>query len=135
MRVKHIENNKKDLVINFSLFAFLYFFVTYNREYIRPLYAGDSFSGILTGSYSNFAAAYIISLFSVAPIFFKNLNKGKSRLVFYGFAVLLFLLLILEKFSPFAGASKVYDVYDIIASTLGNLLAFTIFEIIIRIKK
>jgi len=135
MNTERFKKNKRYLIINLLLFAFLYFSVSFNKEYIRPIYADKAFWGILTGSYSNFMAAYIVSLFAVAPIFSRNLNKQKSRLVFYGIAVLVFLLLTLEEFSPFAGASKVYDVYDIIASALGSLFAIFTFEIIIRVKK
>ena len=135
MDFKKFNNKKKYIVINLLLFAFLYLSVTFNKESIRPYYGNDAFWGILTGSYSNFAAAYIISLFPFAAIFAKKLSKKKSRLFFYGFAILVFLILTLEEINPFFGVSKVYDMYDIIASGLGSLFAIITFELIIRKKK
>jgi glycopeptide antibiotics resistance protein len=94
--------------INLILFAILYFSVTFNKEYIRPVYGGTPFLGILTGSFSNFMAAFIISLFPLAPLIAKKTGVKKS--------------------------SKVYDIYDIIASGLGSVLAILLFEIFLRVK-
>ena len=130
-----LKKKKKYLIINVLLFAFLYFSVSFNKEYIRPIYADKAFWGILTGSYSNFMAAYVISLFAIPAIFARNLNKKKSRLVFYTVSVLVFLILMYEEISPFTGASKVYDSYDILASALGSLFAIFTYEIIFKKKK
>ena len=134
MDFQNFNNKKKYIVINLLLFAFLYLSVTFNKENIRPYYGNDAFWGILTGSYSNFAAAYIISLFPIAAIFAKKISKKKSRLFFYGFAILVFLILTFEEINPFFGASKIYDMYDIIASGLGSFTAIITFEIILRRK-
>ena len=123
------------LGINLILFAILYLSVTFNKEYIRPVYGSAQFLGVLTGSFSNFMAAFIISLFPLAPLLGKKTEINKGRKIFYSIAFLVFLLLTLEEIMPFTGANKVYDVYDIIASGIGALLAIIIFEIIIRKKR
>ena len=135
MNIEKFKKNKKYIVINLLLFAFLYFSVSFNKEYIRPIYGNLPFWGIITGSYSNFMAAYIISLLAIPSIFSRNLNKKQSRLVFYAVSVLVCLILMYEEISPFYGVSKVYDIYDIIASGLGSLFAIFTFEIIIKKKE
>ena len=127
-------NKRKYIAINFILFAFLYLSVSFNKEYIRPIYGSAPFWGIITGSYSNFMAAYIISLFPLAAIFAKGINLKKSRLIMYSVAILVFVILTIEEFKPFVDASKVYDVYDIIANGLGSLFAILTFEIFIGKK-
>ncbi len=121
--------------VNLILFAILYLSVTFNKEYIRPVYGSDPFLGILTGSFSNFMAAFIISLFPLAPIMAKKVEIKKSRKIFYSIAFIVFLLLTMEELKPYMGASKVYDNYDIIASGLGSLLAIIVFEIIFRRRR
>jgi len=122
-------NRRKYIAINLILFAFLYFSVSFNKEYIRPIYGSTPFWGIITGSYSNFMAAYIISLFPLAAIFAKGINLKKARLIFYSVAILVFVILSFEELKPFVGASEVYDIYDIIANVLGSLFAILTFEI------
>ena len=120
---------RKYIAINLILFAFLYLSVSFNKEYIRPIYGSTPFWGIITGSYSNFMAAYIISLFPLAAIFAKGINLKKARLIFYSVAILVFVILTFEELKPFVGASEVYDIYDIIANGLGSLFAILTFEI------
>ena len=61
-----IKNKGKYIAINLILFALLYFLVSLNKEYIRPLFENKPFLGIVTGSFPNFIAAYIIfCIFSV----------------------------------------------------------------------
>ncbi len=122
-------NKRKYMAINLILFAFLYLSVSFNKEYIRPIYGSTPFWGIITGSYSNFMAAYIISLFPLAAIFAKGINLKKARLIFYSVAILVFVILSFEELNPFVGASEVYDIYDIIANVLGSMFAIFTFEI------
>ena len=122
-------NKRKSIAINLFLFAFLYLSVSFNKEYIRPVYGSLPFWGIITGSFSNFMAAYIISLFPIAAIFAKGLNLKKARLIVYSIAFLVFVILTIEELKPFVDVSKVYDIYDIIANGLGSLFAIFTFEI------
>jgi hypothetical protein len=75
-----IIKNRKYLAINLILFAILYFSVSFNKEYIRPVYGHSPVIGIITGSFSNFMAAYIVSLFSVAAILAKKNRDKKSKI-------------------------------------------------------
>jgi len=118
-----------NIAINFLLFAILYFSVSFNKEFIRPIYGDTPIIGILTGSFSNFMAAYIISLFPFSPVLANKLDIKKSRLIVYSVAVVIFILLTIEEIKPYTDASKVYDMYDIIASGLGSLSAILTFEI------
>ena len=122
---------KKYIAINLILFAILYLSVEFNKEFIRPLYSGSPFLGILTGTFPNFIAAYIISLFPIAAILAKRLNVKKSRLLIYIFAVVVFLILTVEEFQPFFDASTVYDIYDIIANGVGSIIAIITFELLL----
>ncbi len=126
-----IIKNKKYLAINLILFAILYFSVSFNKEFIRPVYGQSPIIGILTGSFSNFMAAYIISLFPIAPIIAKNIKIKKARLIIYVVSILVFIILTIEELKPMWGASTQYDLFDILASGLGSLLAILTFEIFI----
>ena len=132
-----IIKNRKYLAINLILFAILYFSVSFNKEFIRPIYGHSPIIGIITGSFSNFMAAYIISLFSVAAILAKKIEIKKAKLIFYVISILVFIILTIEELRPFVSASKTYDIYDIFASGLGSLLAILTFEVFIKkiIKK
>lgn len=122
----------KYIALNLILFAVLYFAVSFNKDFIRPIYSSAPFLGILTGSFPNFMAAYIISLFPIAAILARNLNLKKSRLIIYMVAFIVFLILTAEEFQPFFGASTVYDIYDIIANGLGTILAILTFELLLQ---
>jgi len=132
-----VFKNKRYIAINLILFAILYLSVTFNKEFIRPIYGHSPIIGIITGSFSNFMVAYIMSLFPIAPILAKKIDIQKARLIFYAISIIVFLILTIEELKPFVDASKTYDIYDIIASGLGSITAILTFEIFIRriIKK
>jgi len=76
-------------------------------------------------------AAYIISLFPVSPIISKNIKIKKTRIIVYTISTLVFLILTAEEIYQIWGASTQYDLFDILASAVGSLLAILTFEIII----
>lgn len=129
------KNKKKYIAINLILFAVLYLSVTANKEFIRPIYGHSPIVGIITGSFSNFMAAYILSLLAIAPIVLKNTEIKKARLIFYVISIIVFLILMFEEIKPFVNASKTYDIYDIIASGTGSIIAIVTFEIIMKKQK
>jgi hypothetical protein len=133
MEAKYFLKNKgKYIAINLILFALLYFSVSLNKDYIRPLFENKPILGIVTGSFPNFIAAYFISLFSIAFILAKELNIKKSRFLFYTVAIIVFIILTIEEVKPFINASKVYDIYDIMANGLGSIFAILTFELFVR---
>ena len=135
MEMSKILKNRKYLAINLILFAILYLSVTFNKEFIRPVYGNSPIIGIITGSFSNFMAAYIISLFPVTPIISKKIMIKKARIIVYTISTLVFLILTAEELHPMWGASTQYDLFDILASAVGSLLAILTFEIIINWRK
>jgi hypothetical protein len=135
MEMSKTLKNRKYIAINLILFAILYLSVTFNKEFIRPVYGNSPIIGIITGSFPNFMAAYIISLFPVAPIFSKKINIKKARIIVYTISTLVFLILAAEEIHPIWGASTQYDLFDILASAVGSLLAILTFEIIINWRK
>ena len=130
MEQNKIFKNKIYIAINLILFAVLYLSVTFNKEFIRPVYGHSPIIGILTGSFSNFMAAYIVSISFIAPILARNIEIKKARLIIYVTSILVFIILTIEELKPFVSASKTYDIYDIIASGLGSILAVLTFELI-----
>ena len=130
MEQNKIFKNKIYIAINLILFAVLYLSVTFNKEFIRPVYGHSPIIGILTGSFSNFMAAYIVSISLIAPILARNIEIKKARLIIYVTSILVFIILTIEELKPFVSASKTYDIYDIIASGLGSILAVLTFELI-----
>ena len=136
MEQRKTFKNKRYIAINLILFAVLYLTVDFNKEFIRPIYGQSPIIGILTGSFSNFMAAYIISLFPIAPILAKKIEIKKARIIIYSVSILVFLILSIEEVSPMWGASTQYDLFDILASCIGSILAILTFELInIRRKK
>ncbi len=129
MEQSKIFRNKRYIAINLILFVILYLSVTFNKEFIRPLYGQTPIIGILTGSFSNFIATYIISLFPIAQILSKNIEIKKARLIIYTISILVFIILTIEELKPFISASRTYD---IIANGLGSLMAILTFEIFIE---
>ncbi len=132
MEQNKIFKNKRFIAINLILFAILYLSVTFNKEFIRPVYGDSPIIGILTGSFANFMAAYIVSLFPIAPILARNIDIKKSRVIIYSISLIVFLILTFEELKPFVNASKTYDIYDIIASGLGSITAIITFEIFLK---
>ena len=135
MELNKIIKNKRYIAINLILFAILYFSVAYNKEFIRPVYGQSPIIGIITGSFSNFMAAYIISLFPISPIFAKSVVIKKARIIIYMTSIIVFLILTIEELKPMWGASTQYDLFDILANGLGSLFAILTFEIIIIWRK
>ena len=130
-----IIKNKRYIAINLILFAILYLSVTFNKEFIRPVYGQSPIIGIITGSFSNFMAAYIISLFPISPIIARSVVIKKARIIIYMTSIIVFLILTIEELKPMWGASTQYDLFDIMASGLGSLFAILTFEIIINWRK
>ena len=132
--LKMKKNNKqKIIIINLFLFAFLFGLVSLNKEILRPLYSHMPFAKILTGSFPNFIAAYIISLAFVNAVLVKK--PKYSRLIIYISSFLVFIVLTVEELKPMWGASTHYDSFDILASGLGSILAVLTFELIVLKKK
>ena len=125
-----IIKNRKYIAINVILFAILYLSVAFNKEFIRPFYSHSPIIGLITGSFSNFMAAYIISLFPIAPILAKNIEIRKASIIIYFISILVFLILTIEEIYPMWGASTQYDLFDILASGIGSIFAILTFELI-----
>jgi len=123
----------KYLKINILLFVFLYLSISFNKEYLRPLYGHLQLSGTLLGSYPNFIAAFIISPFPLKHAMMLKANKG--RIIIYSTSFIVFAILSIEEWKPFFHASSVFDIYDIIASGIGALFAIITFELLLRKRK
>jgi hypothetical protein len=87
----------------------------------------------ITGSFPNFIAAYVISLFFVNGAVI--MEPRHSRLLVYLGSLLVFALLTLEEVNPMWGASTYYDVLDIMATGAGSLLAIATYELIVLKRK
>ena len=129
-----VKTNRKTMLkiigINLVLFALLYGLVSLNKEILRPEFSDISFISILTGSFPNFIAAYIISLAFVNAVLIRKPQNG--RLVVYVSSVLVFTILTIEEIIPMWGASKIYDSFDILASGLGSIFSIITFELMAR---
>ena len=128
-----IQGKKRVLVFNAILFAIQFFSISFNKEILRPFYRNVPLVGVVTGCFPNFIAAFIISLCFMNGIVAKKLKY--ERLIVYIGSILVFVILTLEELVPMWGASTHYDLFDIIASGIGSLLAITIFEIVVLKRK
>ena len=115
---------------NLVLFALLFGLITLNKEILRPGFIHIAFVSILTGSFPNFIAAYMISfMFANAGLIRKPQN---GRFIVYVSSMLVFVILAIEELKPMWGASTHYDTFDILGSGLGSLLSIITFELMVR---
>jgi len=112
--------------INILLFALLFGLVTLNKEYFRPYLSNSILSKIITGSFPNFIATYIISLLVVNPVLTTKPRFG--RMIVYISTFMISTIFTIEEFTSIVGASEHYDIYDIIASVLGSILTILTYE-------
>ena len=120
------KNKQKIIIINLLLFVLLFALVTLNKEFFRPEYAHTAVGGILTGSFPNFIAAYIISLALMNAVMIRA--PKHSRKIVYIIAVMVFAILTAEELYPMWGASTHYDPFDIIANGIGALAAILTYK-------
>jgi hypothetical protein len=129
-----VKTNRKYMLkiigINLILFALLYGLVSLNKEILRPEFSHISFMRILTGSFPNFIAAYIISLAFANAVLIRKPQSGRH--IVYAGSVLVFAILAIEEVNPMLGASTIYDPFDILASGLGSILSIITFELIVQ---
>ena len=121
------------VLTNIILFGFLFGLVSLNKELLRPSLSHIHFMTLVTGSFPNFIAAYIISLFFVNGVV--TMEPRHSRLLVYLSSLLVFAVLTIEEVNPMWGASTCYDVLDIIATGAGSLLASITYELIVLKRK
>ena len=124
---------KQIIIKNILLFALLFGLVYVNKEVFRPNFSHIPLVNILTGSFPNFIAAYIISLAFINAVLTKNPKHG--RVIAYMSSALVFIFLTIEEIKPLWGASEHFDSFDILASGLGSLLSISTFEIIVYFRK
>jgi hypothetical protein len=117
------------IAINMFLFVLLFGLVSLNKEILRPIFSHLTFVSILTGSFPNFIAAYIIILAFVNAVLTRKLKYGRH--IVYISSLLVFVILTIEELKPMWGASTHYDSFDILASGLGSLLSIMTFELIV----
>lgn len=115
--------------INLLLFALLLGLVSLNKGFFRPTFNQTSFAKILTGSFPNFIAAYLISLSVVNAVLIRKPKFG--RLIVYLCSLIVFIILTIEELQPIFGASNYYDLFDIYASGIGSILAILTYELIV----
>ena len=127
------KSRKRLLAVNVLLFAALFLLVTLNKEHLRPAAYQVPVLDVLTGCVPNFLAALLISLAAVNGVLTRRPARG--RLFVYLSASLVFLVLAVEEFRPMWGASTVFDIYDVIASAAGSLVAVVIYETIERRRR
>lgn len=112
--------------INILLFALLFGLVTLNKEYFRPFLSNSTLAIIITGTFPNFIASYIISLCVVNPVLTTKPRFGRMIVYISTFAISA--ILTIEEFTSFVGASEHFDINDIIASVIGSFLAILTYE-------
>lgn len=111
--------------INLTLFLLLVLLIYINKTVFRPTFNENYLAQILTGSFPNFIAAFLISLCAVNPVLIRKPRLG--RLIVYLGSLLIILALILDELESI-GASRQYDINDIAGSVLGSLLAILTYE-------
>ena len=121
------------IAVNAALFAFLFLSVSFNKEYLRPAFTGGTVLATLTGSYSNFMAAYVISLSPACAILTKRFAPTKGTAVVVATAIGVFAILATEEVTSILGVSALRDGHDVIASALGSSCAILTFLLLRKI--
>lgn len=115
----------KIIGINLTLFLLLVGLIYINKSIVRPIFRETPIVQILTGSFPNFIAAFLINLCAVNPVLIRKPRLG--RLIVYLGSLFIMTVLILDELESI-GASKHYDIYDITGSILGSILAVLTYE-------
>lgn len=115
----------KIIGINLTLFLLLVGLIYINKTIFRPTFNENYLAQILTGSFPNFIAAFLISLCAVNPVLIRKPRLG--RMIVYLWTLGTMTVLILDELKSI-GASKQYDINDIAGSILGAILAVMTFE-------
>ena len=89
---------KQIIIKNILLFALLFGLVYVNKEVFRPNFSHILLVNILTGSFPNFIAAYIISLAFINAVLTKNPKHG--RVIAHMSSALVFIFLTIEEIKP-----------------------------------
>ena len=121
------------VLTNICLFGFLFGAVFLNKELLRPSLSHIPFLTPITGSFPNFIAAYIMSLFFVNGAV--TMEPMHSRLLVYLGSMFVFAVLTIEEVNPMWGASTCFDVLDIVATGAGTILAIVTYELIVLKRK
>jgi hypothetical protein len=124
---------RRIIIINILLFVLLYGLVSLNKEILRPHLSHLPFVNILTGSFPNFIAAYLISFAFMNAVLTRKPKHGRA--IAYISSALIFLILTVEEIKPMWGASTHYDSFDILASGLGSFMSILTFELILFARK
>jgi hypothetical protein len=107
--------------------------VSLNKKVLRPSFNDAPYITPVLGSFPNFIAAYIISLFFVNGAL--TMEPKHSRLLVCSGSLLVFAVLTAEELKPMWGASTHYDFLDILASGVGSLLAIATYELAVFTRK
>ena len=123
-----ISNKEKIKLIGINIFLFILLFgtVTLNKQVFRPAFNHSQISLVLTGSFPNFIAAFLISLGVVNAVLIRDPKFG--RMIVYILSFIVMAVLIFEEFESVFGASTQFDINDIIGSSAGSLLAILTYE-------
>ncbi|NCA77422.1 MAG: hypothetical protein EOM90_13905 [Alphaproteobacteria bacterium] len=122
------NSRKRVIVINAILIAGLFGMVSLNKEILRPAMNQSSSLKILTDCFPNFIAASLISLTFVSAVMIRKFKHG--RFIVYAASIAVFFVLMVEELKPMWGASTCYDIFDIIVSGVGSLLAIITYEVL-----
>ena len=115
----------KIMGINITLAILLFVLIYINKTFIRPTVNNSHFIQILTGSFPNFIAGFIMSLCVVTPVL---IRKPKfKRIIVYTISLCIMSVLIFDELQSLT-ASKQYDLNDVIGSVIGSMLALLMFE-------
>lgn len=125
----------KCIAVNAALFGFLFLSVSLNKAYLRPTVVGGTPLATLSGSYSNFVAAWTIGMSPACPALTKRLAPARGAAVVVAAAIGAFAILATEELTSILGVSAVRDWWDVVASALGSSIAILTFLLLRRISR
>jgi len=128
IKIWKMSSKKKVIVVNAILVAGLFGLVSLNKEILRPSLNHSASLKILTDCFPNFIAAFLISLAFVSAVLIRKFKYG--RFIVYTASIAVFIVLMVEELKPMWGASTCYDIFDIIASGVGSVLAIITYELL-----
>lgn len=94
----------KIIGINLTLFLLLYGLVTINKAFFRPTFNETHLAQILTGSFPNFIATFLIGLCAVNPVIIRKPRLG--RLIVYLGSLFIMTVLIIDELESIGAAIR-----------------------------
>ncbi len=115
-----------------QIFLFILFIICFVLFIVgRKFDVTNDLLNYILGSYPNFQAAFFFPLLLVFELA-KKFGINRTELLFHLSLVFVIILLIIEEYVPIFGNSKIWDIHDILFSSVGSIFALLYFHFYLK---